>query len=130
MECRGQVKYLPQDIEDAFQEKNKKVLATFFDLTKAFHKVWKEGLLLKPTSMGIQGNMYNWIQNVLTRTHARVKLNGKRSKLVHLQEGVPQGGVISPTLFIIFINHKPTVSIHPPATACRWPSNLDPCRIH
>ena len=57
--------------------------------------------------MGIQGNMYNWIQNFLTRRHARVELDGKRSKLVHLQEGVPQGGVISPTLFIIFINDLP-----------------------
>ena len=101
-----QVTYLAQDIEDAFQEKEK-VLATFLDLTKAFDKVCKDGLLLKLTRMGIQGNMYNWIQNVLTRRHASVKLDGKRSKLVHLQEGVPQVGVISPSLFIIFINALP-----------------------
>ena len=100
------VTYLAQDIEDAFQEKEK-VLATFFDLTKPFDKVWKESVLLKLTRMGIQGKMYNWIQNILTRRHARVKLDGKRSKLVHLQKVVPQGGVISPTLFIIFINDLP-----------------------
>ena len=101
-----QITYLAQDIEDAFQEKEK-LLVTFFDLTKAFDKVWKVGLLLKLTRIGIQGNMYIWIQNFLTRRHARVKLDDKRSKLVHLQESVPQGGVISPTLFIIFINDLP-----------------------
>ena len=47
-----QVTYLAQDIEVAFQEKEK-VLATFFDLTKAFDKEWKEGLLLKLTRTGI-----------------------------------------------------------------------------
>ena len=51
-----QVTYLAQDIEDAFQEREK-VLATFFDLTKAFDKVCKERLLLKLTRMEIQGNV-------------------------------------------------------------------------
>ena len=52
-----QLALLTQDIEDAFQEK-KKVLAVFFDLSKAFDKVWKEGLLLKLLRAGVHGKMY------------------------------------------------------------------------
>ena len=52
-----QLALLTQDIEDAFQEK-KKVLAVFFDLSKAFGKVWKEGLLLKLLRAGVHGKNY------------------------------------------------------------------------
>lgn len=98
-----QLVYLIQKIENAFQEK-KKVLAVFVDLTKAFDKVWKEGLLLKLLRKKIEGKMYTWIQNYLQYRTTRVKLDGKTSHRVTLQQGVPQGGVISPTLFLIFID--------------------------
>ena len=52
----------------------------------------------------ISGNMYKWIESYLFQRTARVKINGHSSHLVKIKEGVPQGGVISPTLFIIFIN--------------------------
>jgi ribonuclease HI len=95
--------YFTQDIEDAFQEK-KKVLAVFFDLSKAFDRVWKEGLLLKLLQNGVSGNMFCWLKNFLFNRTARVKLNGTLSNLVKMREGVPQGGVISPTLFLVYIN--------------------------
>jgi ribonuclease HI len=98
-----QLAYLTQDIEDAFQEK-KKTLAVFFDLSKAFDRVWKEGLKLKLLRNGIQGKMYRWLCDFLHNRRARVKLDGKLSNLVKLREGVPQGGVISPTLFVVYIN--------------------------
>ena len=98
-----QVTYLVQEIENGFQEK-KKTLSVFVDLTAAFDKVWKEGLLLKLLQKNICGNMYKWIENYLFQRTARVKLDGELSNRVKLREGVPQGGVISPTLFVIFIN--------------------------
>ena len=98
-----QLAYFTQDIEDAFQEK-KKVLAVFFDLSKAFDRVWKEGLLLKLLQNGVHGNMYRWLKHFLFHRTARVKLDGKLSNLVKMREGVPQGGVISPTLFLVYIN--------------------------
>ena len=98
-----QLAFFTQDIEDAFQEK-KKVLAVFFDLSKAFDRVWKEGLLLKLLRNGVCGKMYSWIKSYLFHRTARVKLDGKLSNLVTLREGVPQGGVISPTLFLVYIN--------------------------
>ena len=98
-----QLIYLAQSIENAFQEK-KKVIATFLDLSKAFDKVWKKGLLLKLLTSGIAGNMFNWIKSFLCHRTARVKLDGNLSHTAKIREGVPQGGVISPTLFVIFIN--------------------------
>ena len=98
-----QVAFLAQEVENAFQDKMK-TIAVFFDLTKAFDKVWKEGLLLKLLQKDICGKMYKWLESYLFHRSARVKIDGYRSHLVKIKEGVPQGGVISPTLFIIFIN--------------------------
>ena len=94
---------LTQDIEDAFQGK-KKVLAVFFDLSKAFDKVWKEGLLLKLLRAGVHGKMYKWLSDFLFNRTARVKLDGTISRQVKLREGVLQGGVVSPTLFLVYMN--------------------------
>lgn len=98
-----QLALLTQDIESSFQEK-KKTLAVFFDLSRAFDKVWREGLMLKLLRAGVRNNMYMWIQHYLFNRSARVKLDGFHSKKVKLREGVPQGGVLSPTLFLLFIN--------------------------
>ncbi|KAK7097474.1 hypothetical protein V1264_004447 [Littorina saxatilis] len=70
----------------------------------AFDKVWKEGLLLKLLTAGIAGRMFNWIKSFLCHRTARVKLDSNLSYAVKIREGVPQGGVISPTLFVVFIN--------------------------
>ena len=56
-----QLALIAQEIENAFQEK-KKVVAVFFDLTKAFDKVWREGLLLKVLQSRVSGRMYKWIR--------------------------------------------------------------------
>ena len=101
-----QITLLSQEIEDAFQTKQK-TLAVFFDLTKAFDKVWKDGLLYKLITNGIRGRMFGWIRDYLGRRRGRVKLDGYISKLVTLEEGVPQGGSLFPTLFVIFINDLP-----------------------
>ena len=98
-----QLAYLAQNIEDAFQEK-RKVLAVFFDLSNAFDKVWKEGLLVNLLRTGVRCKMYMWIQHFLLARTARVKQDGILSKKVCLREGVPQGGVLSPTLFLVYIN--------------------------
>ena len=98
-----QVTLLTQDIEDGFQQKLK-TLAIFVDLSRAFDKVWKEGLLFKLLQKKVCGRMFSWIQSYLFNRTARVKLEGHISTLVKIREGVPQGGVISPTLFTIFID--------------------------
>ena len=81
-----------------------KTLSVFVDLTKALDKVWKEGLLFKHLRKRVCGNVYSWIQSYLFQRSALVRLDGQTSSSVKIREGVPQGGVISPTLFIIFID--------------------------
>ena len=98
-----QTTHLAQVIEDAFQGK-KVVLASFIDLQKAFDKVWKDGLIVKMLRAGITGNMLRWTKAYLHNRKARVLVNGHTGKKVLLRQGVPQGGVLSPTLFILFIN--------------------------
>ena len=79
-----------QDIEKGFQQKMT-TLTVFVDLTKAFNKVWKEGLLFKLLRKRACGNMYSWIQSYLFQRPARVRLDGQTSSLVKIREGVPQG---------------------------------------
>jgi len=98
-----QVTYIAQEIEDAFQDKEV-TLAVFVDMEKAFDKVWKAGLKLKLHQSGVEGNMYAWISQYLQNRKARVRVQGQQSRKKLLRQGVPQGGVLSPTLFLIFIN--------------------------
>ena len=98
-----QLAYLAQDIEDAFQ-KEKKVLAIFFDLSHAFDKVWKVGLLEKLLRTSVPCKMYMWIQHFLSARTAWMKHDSILSKKVCLREGVLQGGVLSSTLFLVYIN--------------------------
>ena len=98
-----QTTYLAQEIEDAFQ--NKDVLfTTWIDLQKAFDKVWTDGLLVKALKCGIGDKMYRWICSFLQNRKARVLVDGKQSRKIMLKHGVPQGGVVSPTLFLMYIN--------------------------
>ena len=97
-------------MKDAFQEK-KKVLAVFFDPSKAFNKVWKEGLLLKLLCAGVHGKMYKWLSDFLFNRTATVNIDGMISRQVKLREGVLQGGVVSPTLFPVYINNITTTEL-------------------
>jgi len=67
----------------------RKRLAVFYDLSKAFDKVWREGLLLKVLQAGVSGRMYKWIRCFLHDRSARVKVDGHPSDSVKMREGVP-----------------------------------------
>ncbi|MDW3615091.1 MAG: reverse transcriptase family protein, partial [Nitrososphaeraceae archaeon] len=100
---------LHDDVNKAIHNKGYTV-AVLLDFTKAFDLVWKEGLLHKIRTLGIQGNMHNWISNFLTERTIRVKVGGNISDSFTLENGTPQGSVISPLLFLIMINDIPTVN--------------------
>ena len=78
--------------------------AVFLDISKAFDKVWHEGLISKLKSNGIQGKLVNLIISFLSNRQQRVVLNGKSSEWKGVSVGVPQGSVIGPLFFLVYIN--------------------------
>ena len=80
------------------------VQGVFLDLSKAFEKVWHEGRSYKLKSNGINGNALHLIHSFLHNRCQRVVLNGQSSSWLSIRVGVPQGSVLEPLFFLIYIN--------------------------
>ena len=83
------------------------VRGVFLDLSKAFDRVWRDGLMYKLRSLGICGNYYWLIHSLLSDRHQRVVLHGHSCKRSHIKAGVPQGSIPGPLLFSVYINDLP-----------------------
>ena len=94
---------LIEDIRNAM-DNNKFAVGVFVDLQKAFDTVDHNILLNKVDHYGIRGVANNWFKSYLSNRKQFVTINGVNSDLQSMKFGVPQGSVLGPLLFLIYIN--------------------------
>ena len=96
-------------------------VSIFLDLSKAFDTLDHTILLSKLKHNGIKNKAFQWFNSYLSNLHQYVEFEGARSETLGLEMGVPQGSILGPLRFIIYVNDMHTVlinlhSLHTPTT--------------
>ena len=78
--------------------------AVFFDVTKAFDSVPHRQLISKLRAIGLDDYLVSWITNYLTNRSRSVVLHGETSDLLSVTSSIPQGSVLGPLLFLLYVN--------------------------
>jgi ribonuclease HI len=104
--CEDQIIRLTQAIEDGFQrKKSRKSVLVLLDFSKAYDTVWRERLLLSMYERNVPLTILRWLRSFLLNRQARVRYNNCTSPSMLMSQGLPQGSVLSPLLFLFYINN-------------------------
>ena len=98
---------LSQSIWDGFQKKkppDRTILASV-DFSKAFDSVWHSALFHKLLSLKLPPCFVLWMRSFLSDRRAKVQVGGSHSRFFRIRRGVPQGSVLGPALFILFVDN-------------------------
>lgn len=94
---------LEDDIKKA-QVNRESVIAVFLDIEKAYDMLWRDGVLIKLNQIGVKGRILRWVKEFLSERSITVKINGTFSECYRVENGTPQGSIISPFLFSIMFD--------------------------
>ena len=99
---------LSQSIMESFN-RGEHVAAAFLDVKKAFDNVWHNGLRYKIFQLNLPTKMTRWLSDFLVGRLIQVNVNNFLSNQINPRAGVLQGSVLSPLLFLIYVNDLPTL---------------------
>ena len=97
------------DIWTEIMDRRGNIGCIYLDFSKAFDSVPHRRMLHKLQAYGIKGNVLRWIDHFLQGRVQRVSVNGVLSMIAAVISGIPQGSVLRPILFIIFVNDMPEI---------------------